>query len=224
MKKIHLFGALVSMLVVFALVLASLPTVAQAMSHPIACYGDVTLNGDAAPVGSVIDIYLGDDVTPSGTATLGTAGQYLAQIWADESRHGELLTYRVNGFPATKLGPDMSVFGWGNQEVDLEAFGEPTPTAVYPDPTVPSHTWQFYAAGFYGQHLPDAYDGEVILADLDTADIPDEVQLILYYDPALLDWVFWVPGVGGDLISLTGQFYQYYVSVSGACTWVIPLP
>lgn len=214
MKKVHLSGALVSMLVVFALVLAALPAPALAISHPIACYGDVTLNGVAAPVGSVIDIYLGNDATPSGTATLSRSSRYLAQMWADESRHGESLTYRVNGFPATKLGSDMGVFGWANQEVDLEAFSGPTPT----------HTWQFYAAGFYGQHLPDAYDGEVVLADLDPADIPDQVQFVLYYDPALLDYVFWAPAAGGDLISLTGQFYQYYVLVSGACQWEIPLP
>jgi hypothetical protein len=38
------------------------------------------------------------------------------------------LTYKVNGFVATKSGPDEGVFGLKNQVVDLEAIsGSPLP-------------------------------------------------------------------------------------------------
>jgi hypothetical protein len=90
---------------------------------------------------------------------------------------------------------------------------------------VQTHPWQFYAAGFWGQQLPNSYNGEVILDDLDTASIPDCVQGVWYFDPGILDYVFWIPAAGGDLVSLTGQFNQYYVLVKdpGVCTWEIPL-
>ena len=63
-----------------------------------------------------------------------------------------------------------------------------------------------------------------MLADLDLATIPDEVEGVWWYDPAILDYRFWVPGIGGDLPTLTGQFYNYTVLVTGACQWEIPLP
>ena len=90
---------------------------------------------------------------------------------------------------------------------------------------VEEHTWRFTAAGFFPKHLPDAYTGEVVLADLDLADIPDEVQGVWYYDDLAAEWIFWIPGVGGDLLVLEGGLIaDYNVLVSGACDWTIPLP
>jgi len=87
-----------------------------------------------------------------------------------------------------------------------------------------THTWTFYAAGFFPKHLPNSYTGDVVTADLDPANVPDEVQGIWWYDSASLEYRFWVPGVGGDLTTMTGQFYNYMVLVTGACEWEIPLP
>lgn len=61
------------------------------------------------------------------------------------------------------------------------------------------------------------------MADLDLATVPDEVQGVWWYDCAAQEWKFWVPGVGGDLTALTGQFTDYMVLVTGACYWEIPL-
>ena len=89
---------------------------------------------------------------------------------------------------------------------------------------VEEHTWRFTAAGFFPKHLPDAYTGEVVLADLDLADIPDEVQGVWYYDDLVAgEWIFWIPGIGGSLTALVGGT-DYSVSISGPCRWVIPLP
>ncbi len=85
----------------------------------------------------------------------------------------------------------------------------------------PPGSWSFTAAGFFPKHLPDAYTVEVVLADLDLADIPDEVQGVWWWDST--QWIFWIPGVGGDLTTLRGQFQDYMVLVSGPCDWTIPL-
>ena len=88
-----------------------------------------------------------------------------------------------------------------------------------------SHTWEFYAAGFFAKHLPDTYTGTVTLGDLVLADIPAEVQGVYYYDPAIPGYTFWYPGVGGALTTLSGgPLYDYQVAVSGACAWTIPTP
>jgi len=94
-------------------------------------------------------------------------------------------------------------------------------------PVVPpgTHIWSFTTAGFFPKHLPDAYTGEVVLADLDLADIPAQVQGVWYYDDLAGEWIFWIPGVGGKLTTLKGGLEaDYSILVSGACDWSIPLP
>lgn len=87
-----------------------------------------------------------------------------------------------------------------------------------------THTWTFYAAGFFPKHLPDSYTGDVVTADIDLAHVPNEVQGVWWYDSASPEYTFWVPGVGGELTTMTGQFYNYMVLVTGTCQWEIPLP
>lgn len=106
---------------------------------------------------------------------------------------------------------NVIVAHWGRNTID-------------PSPPTETHTWTLYAAGFFPKHLPDAYTGQVVLADLDLANIPDEIQGVWWYDNPAQVYRFWVPGVGGDLTTLTGQFYNYQVLVTGACEWEIPLP
>ncbi len=131
MRKIPLLGLPVSLLLVAVLLVAALPMVAVATSTPMLTWGDVTLDGAAAPVGTTVDVYVGADATASGSFTVATAGQYGAiQVWADDSRYGEALTYKVDGFVATKQGPDAGVFGLTNQDVDLAAVSGPQPPAV----------------------------------------------------------------------------------------------
>jgi hypothetical protein len=63
----------------------------------------------------------------------------------------------------------------------------------------------------------------VVLADLSLDDIPDEVQGVWWWNGA--EWVFWVPGVGGELITLKGGLEaDYSVLVSGPGDWTVPLP
>jgi hypothetical protein len=106
------------------------------------------------------------------------------------------------------------------QSADTEqTWGEPSP---------PEDTWCFTAAGFFPEHLPDTYTGEVVLADIPLVSIPEEIQGVWYYDDILADWIFWIPGVGGDLLVLKGgTVANYTVLVSGECCWTIeltPLP
>lgn len=87
------------------------------------------------------------------------------------------------------------------------------------------YPWSFHGPGFFPKHLPDAYTGQVVLANLDPATIPAEVQGVWWYYGHALEWWFWVPGVGGDLTILGGgHSYDYQVLVTGPCEWEIPLP
>jgi hypothetical protein len=97
------------------------------------------------------------------------------------------------------------------------------PVSLIIDPTPLTHTLTFCTTGFFPRHLPDEYDGQIILANLNTADIPSQVTGVWWYDCAAYEWKFWVRGAGGDLTTLTGQFKNYMVLVSGACEWGIPL-
>jgi len=90
---------------------------------PIYSWGEVTLDGTLAPEGTTVEIFVGDDTTPSGSGDVAISGQYgVIPICADDSRYGEELHYTVNGFPADKQGPDPGVFGAENQVVNLAAY------------------------------------------------------------------------------------------------------
>lgn len=102
-----------------------------------------------------------------------------------------------------------------------------TPTSRYEERsnyiTVGVKTWTFLAAGFFPKHLPDVYTGQIVLADLDPADIPAQVQGVWWYDGLARSWDFWVPSVGGELATLGGgHTYDYLVLVTGECEWEIP--
>ena len=214
MRKINLLGLPVGLLLVAALLVAVLPApVVLADSTPILCWGEVELDGAPAPVGTVITIHIGADTAPSGTGMVTKAGQYGAiQVWADNSRYGQALTYKVNGFAASKLGPDPGVFSLANQVVNLEVVSGSVST-----------TWTFYVAGFQPRHLPDSYYGQVLLDNL--VDVPVEVQAVYWFDDSAGEWKFWAPGAPGcTLFTLGGgHTYDYMVVVSGPCEWDIPL-
>jgi len=131
MRKIPLLGLPVSLLLVAVLLVAAITAPAVlATSHPMLTYGTVTLDSAAAPVGTTVDVYIGADATASGSFTVTTAGQYgTIQVWADENRDGEALTYKVDGFVATKQG-DAGVFGLATQVVNLAAVSGPQPPSV----------------------------------------------------------------------------------------------
>jgi len=136
MRKINLFGLPLGLFLVAALLVAALTAPAVlADTTPILCWGNIDLDGSPAPVGTTVEIFVGADTTASGSAMVTVAGKYGSiQLWADDSRYGESLTYKVNGFTATKLGPDAGVFGLANQVVNLEAFSGSPPPTVTPTP------------------------------------------------------------------------------------------
>ena len=183
---------------------------------PMLCWGTVKVDGVNAPIGTLVDIYIGDN--KSGSTTVTTAGQYGAVVvQGDTSQYGQELIYKVNGIQAVKLGPDEGVFGLQNQVVDLAISA-----------SVPEKTWSFWGPSYVPRHLPDAFYGEVILADLE--DIPEPVQgVYTFIDnwdyPDLGYWAFWAPGAPGTTLDrlLGGTFADYSVAVTGECEWVIPL-
>ena len=99
----------------------------------------------------------------------------------------------------------------------------PTPTPTLPPSGM--HTWPFCTSGFFPQHMPDSYNGEVVLGDLNPTTIPPEVQGVYWYDCSTSAWKFWAPGAPGTtLTTLRGGYtYDYMVTVTGDCNWEIPL-
>jgi hypothetical protein len=122
-----------TLLLLFALV----PAPVQGQTTPMLCWGVATLDDAPAPEGTIVEIYIGDDTTPTtntivsthnGTYPPGTYGA--VEVRADKSRYDEPLSFTVNGSPATKDGPDEGVFGLENQVVDLVAFSGPQLTVT----------------------------------------------------------------------------------------------
>jgi hypothetical protein len=214
MRKINLIGLPLGLFLVVALLVAALTAPAVlADTTPILCWGEIELDGAPAPVGTVITIYVGADTKASGSGMVTKAGQYGSiMVMADSSRYGEALTYKVNGFAATELGPDVGVFSLANQDVALEAVSGSVSTA-----------WKFYVAGFHPKHLPDSYYGQVVLDNL--VDVPGEVQGVYWFDDAAGVWKFWAPGAPGCTLATLGggHTYDYMLAVSGPCKWDIPL-
>ena len=133
MRRIPLLGLLLSLLLVAALIVVSVPMVAKAQQPPqtanMLTWGNVTLDDAAAQIGTTVEVFIGTDATPSGSRDVFAAGEYGGIVVSSlDTRFGENLTYKVNGIVATKRGPDEGVFGLKNQVVNLEAFsGSPPP-------------------------------------------------------------------------------------------------
>jgi hypothetical protein len=86
-----------------------------------------------------------------------------------------------------------------------------------------NHIWKFGGEGYLPRHLPDSFNGEVLLAVLTV--IPPEVQGVYWYDDDAATWLFWAPGAPGCTLDRLygGSTHDYMVSVVGACEWEIPI-
>ena len=220
MRNINLLGFPIGLLLVAVLLVAVLPSpMVMADETPIACWGTVTIDGVAAQDGTVVKIYIGDDTAYSAITSVDTdggkypPGTYTAvSVTAGESRYGTPLTYKVNGVVANKQGPDEGVFGLKNQVVNLAAISGSK-----------SHTWSFPNAGMFPRHLPDTFNGQVVLDNL--SDVPGQVQGVYWFDDDAGVWDFWAPGAPGCKLTTLqgGHTYDYVVSVTELCQWAIPL-
>ena len=69
--------------------------------------------------------------------------------------------------------------------------------------------------------FPRLYDGAEVT--LPTGTEPPELLIVWYYDEALMQWLFYVPGWESTLTKL--EYWRIYATiVSDACTWDIPQP
>jgi len=228
MRKINLLGFPIGLLLVAVLIVAALPAAIHADDVKMGAYGNVTWNGDPAPVGTKIEVFVGTDSETSGAWIIESKaliGEYgLIQVKSDEKNqvNNLPLTYKVNGIVATTekemLRCDLEqdprftvpVFGVCNQVVNLVAVsGAPPPI------------WNFPRAGNFPRHLPDAFNGQVVLADLDPdTDIPWQVQGVYHESGA-----YWAPGAPAGSIPLEylvgGLYANYVVAVAASCQWNI---
>jgi len=82
--------------------------------------GDVTLNNVSAPVGTVIDAYIGDDFR--GNVTVETVGKYFwLGVVGSGSDNGSTITFTVGGVDADQTA--IWIEGSGQRSLDLTTAG-----------------------------------------------------------------------------------------------------
>jgi len=191
----------------------------SALSTPMQTWGFAYLDSIPVPEGTVIDVYIGDDTTPSGTTNttvLGTYGSIM--IIGDSTQYGDELRYTIDGHPTVKIGPDLGVFGLENQNVSLHGY-----TNIIPITPTSTHTWTFYNNGFEPKHLPDFFTSTVNLSTVDN--MPIEIQGVYKFDDITSTWLFWCDGAPGCTLDVLegGLTADYMIAHYGACEWEIPL-
>ena len=81
--------------------------------------GDVTLNGNPAPVGTVIDAYIGGDLR--GNVTVETVGTYVwLAVEGSSIDNGSTITFTVGGVDANQT--ETWIEGSGQRALDLTAL------------------------------------------------------------------------------------------------------
>ena len=213
-------GTITIVLLIICILVSLPPAQAQPMAFPHQFYGDITIGGEAAPLGTLISTRVSG--IESGSVTTWELGKYgwgrpLAPEYAYQAN---LLVQGVhigNG--------DLIEFYINNYKADQTAIFQ-TDVKTRLDLTMTTHTWSLCVPGFFPKHLPDSYTGQVILADLDLGTIPSAMQGVYWFDCTAMEWKFWAPGAPGTTLTTLGggHTYDYMVSVTDACEWDILLP
>ena len=85
-------------LILILLALSGMAAIASADSAtPISFYGNVSLNGEWAQPGTVINAYIDDELSGAYTVTEGRSGVYHIGVHGSESDEGELITFTIAG-------------------------------------------------------------------------------------------------------------------------------
>ena len=141
----------------------------------------------------------------------------------------EFDTYLFDGQLGYKIASGARIFKDISGDSGTNVIvADPSPTTPTPSPTptpaltpTPPGTWSFGYGGCFPKHLPDDFNGSVILAGL--PDVPSAVQGVYWYDGD--EWLFWAPGAPGCTLSTLGggHTYDYLICVTLSCEWEIPL-
>lgn len=108
--------------VAFLLVLPPTAMAEEAIPESFSARGNVTINGEAAPAGTVISVE--NDAKKIAATTVTIAGKYLAEIPAENA--GKILIYKTDGFPSISQAANPAGIPL-SQNIDL-AFATPTTT------------------------------------------------------------------------------------------------
>jgi hypothetical protein len=127
-KKMRKLGLLAGALLLVVSLLIGFAAPASAQTYFSVVHGDVTIDGAPAPVGRVIDAYVGAELVRRATTTVTTAGVYSILIVGSPGDVGVGLRFKVDGLDATET--PAAVFQLAPQEVDLAAVTGPIPPTV----------------------------------------------------------------------------------------------
>ena len=81
--------------------------------------GGVTIDGVAAPVDTVIEVYVGEGATPRATAMMTAPGAYEVVVFGAGVDVGQPVTFVVTGLTAVTTPPDPLFASYEPQTVDL---------------------------------------------------------------------------------------------------------
>ena len=118
MRKIPKLRILSMMALAVALVAAlSIPVLAQPVTSPL--YGSVTIDGEAAPVGTTVAVFVGTETIARATYTIGFAGYYEVVLMGEGADVGKALRFEVDGLAADTTPASPTFASYEPQEVDL---------------------------------------------------------------------------------------------------------
>ncbi len=214
MKTIRKVGVLLGTLFIVAALAVGFvaPVVAQMpVFSPFS--GTVTIDSVAAPIGTVVDAYVGTEATPRDTATTTTAGWYEVALIGTSEDVGKPVTFMVDGFVATSSPATPLYAKYSPQTVGL---------AVNRDEI----TWNF-PLGNMNLIAPHPTHGRPFLTlAVDPADITvsagAELWGIYYPDETTGVWLYYVPGFTDNTLTQLEPDEFYLVAVSDTCTLTLP--
>jgi hypothetical protein len=119
MKKIPKLQILSILVVAAALVaLMAVPVLAQPpVTSPV--YGSVTIDGDDAPPGTTVEVFVGDEPTARASVTTTTLGHYEVPVMGTAADVDDDLSFKVDGWAATSSPASPTFKNYEPQEVNL---------------------------------------------------------------------------------------------------------
>lgn len=118
MRKIPKLRILSVLVVAVALVAAlAVPVLAQPVTSPLS--GSVTIDGDNAPVGTTVDVFVGAETTARATVTTTIAGYYEVMVTGQAADVGKDLRFEVDGLAAVSAPASPMFARYEPQVVDL---------------------------------------------------------------------------------------------------------
>ncbi len=173
--------------------------------------GTVTVDAVAAPVDTVIDVYVDGDLQATTTTT--AVGWYEVVVFGTAADVGKPVTFMVDGFVDTSSPATPLYAKYSQQTVGL---------AVNTDEIA----WNFPLGNMNLIAPHPTHERPFLTLAVDPADITvsagAELWGIYYPDETTGVWLYYVPGFTDNTLTQLEPYEFYLVVVSDTCTLTLP--